>query len=76
MLKQKELKSEEIDQILDVGKKDLKNTNQQMYQLASEMEEKGFGPFARCLHFLSVCEGNKKEAEDLLSKMMLKKGKR
>jgi len=47
-----------------------------MYQLASEMEEKGFGPFARCLHFLSVCEGNKKEAEDLLSKMMLKKGKR
>jgi hypothetical protein len=69
------LKAEEIDVILEVGVKDLPNTTQEMYQQASDWEGRGFGPFSRCLHFLSVCDGNTQEAQDLLSKMIMKKGK-
>jgi len=76
LINQKALKPEEIDAIIEVGTKELNNLNEKMYEQASQMEDRGFGPFARCLHYLAVCEGDRKEAEDLLSKLMMKKSKR
>ncbi len=46
-----------------------------MYGLASDLSDNGFGSFDRCLHVIVVCEGNKKEAEKILSKIMLKENK-
>ena len=43
-----------------------------MYDEASLMSDRGYGMFDRCLHILSICNGNRKEAEKILSKIMMK----
>ena len=42
------------------------------YKQASELCDKGFGTFERCIQIMGVCKGNVQEAEKILSKFMLK----
>ncbi len=51
---------------------ELTNITEAMYSDASVLADKGFGSFERCLHILSICEGSKEEAEQTLSKIILK----
>ena len=45
------------------------------YAIAFDMSDKGFGSFDRCLQIMIACNGNKKESEKILSKLMMKEAK-
>lgn len=72
LLKQKNLASGTFDIILGIGSSEIKCDNESYYDQALTMSDNGLGSFERCLHVLVACEGDKKEAEKLLSKVMLK----
>ena len=69
---QSELSAKDIEQIIGVGEAKLTNLTDIFYEKASYMSDHGFGTFDRCLHILSICNGNQKESEKILSKLMMK----
>lgn len=72
---QSDLTGKDIDSIIGVGQKEYTNISDSMYGQASDLSDNGFGSFDRCLHVIVVCDGNKKEAEKILSKIMLRENK-
>ncbi|CDW79340.1 UNKNOWN [Stylonychia lemnae] len=45
------------------------------YQVAYDLNEQGFGDFERCYKIIQACKGDVKEAEKILSKIMIKETK-
>lgn len=43
----------------------------QYYEMASELQDEGFGAFDRCLRAVRMMDGNLNEARDVLSNIML-----
>ena len=46
-----------------------------VYELAIQLSEKGFGTFERCQQMIKACKGNLKEAQKVLSSLMVKEFK-
>eukprot|EP00347_Sterkiella_histriomuscorum_P008341 403345466 len=46
-----------------------------LYQLAYDLQEQGFGEFNRCYKVIQACKKDTKEAEQILSKLMLKEAR-
>jgi hypothetical protein len=55
LIAQDSLTSEYIDEILGIGKTELVGVQEQYYEVAFDLSDKGFGSFDRCLHILTVC---------------------
>lgn len=69
------MSAKDIDAIIGVGVAELTDLSPEYYEVAGTLSDRGFGSFERCLHILSVCGGNQKEAEKILSKLMMKENK-
>jgi hypothetical protein len=69
------LTAQEFDDIVGVGKTEFKNSKEEYYGTAFELSDKGLGSFERCLHIINVTHGNLKDAQEILSKLMMKDAK-
>ena len=74
LLAQETLSGTYIDEVLAVGKTE-QAVDESYYQTAFDLSDKGFGQFDRCLHIMALCGGNRREAEKILSKLMMKESK-
>ena len=74
LLAQEKLSGTYIDEVLAVGNKD-QTVDESYYQTAFDLSDKGFGSFDRCLHIMALCGGSRREAEKILSKLMMKEAK-
>ncbi len=74
LLQQESLSGTYIDEILGLGKLD-QGVDEAYYAIAFDLSDKGFGSFDRCLHIMVICNGNRKESERILSKLMMKEAK-
>jgi|LauGreDrversion4_2_1035121.scaffolds.fasta_scaffold191358_1 hypothetical protein len=74
LLAQEKLSGTYIDEVLAVGNKD-QAVDESYYQTAFDLSDKGFGSFDRCLHIMALCGGSRREAEKILSKLMMKEAK-
>ena len=61
--------------MLGIGKTELVGVHESYYEIAFDLSDKGFGSFDRCLHILTVCQGERTVTEKYLSKLMLKEAK-